>query len=341
MEYGVVSGIIIKGTKSMIRLICLLTIFLCSQLALGNDIASVLKKFPEGTHPVGKNIVNKISKTGSEANILNLQRIEISEISSEPVLEIETLETARYQNHALLVIPTEKTVKEGDVVFLTLQARCLSSENEFGDGIVSIEFGGHWRERILRAEYYCGSEWKQYYTRGTVPKDFAVGKAVLRFNTSYRPQKIQLANVELINYGNKVNYDDLPVMPVTYRGMEEDAQWRTEALQRIEKYRKSDIEIKVVDHNGKPVENASVFIEMTRSAFAFGGPYSIMLHGLDPSEFDLYKFQENFKIFFNKAVFPNGLKWKQYFAEKKELAPLVRPWAGRPAWPPAPAPRHS
>lgn len=310
----------------MIRHISFLAIFLCSQLATGNDISSLLKTLPAGTHPVGKSITSELQKTGSEANILNLRRIEASEISSEPVLEIEMLETARYQNRAQVIIHTKQAVKKGDVVFLTFQAQCLNSENEFGDGIIGVEFGGHWRERILRTEYFCNSEWKQYYARGQSPKDFNAGEAILEFNTSYRPQQIQLANIKLINYENKVKYDDLPVMPVTYRGMEDDAQWRIEALQRIEKYRKSDIEIKVVDHNGKPVENASVSIDMTRNAFAFGGPYSIMLHGFDPSEFELDKFQENFKIFFNKAVFPNGLKWKQYFGEKKQLAPLAYQW---------------
>ncbi len=84
------------------------------------------------------------------------------------------------------------------------------------------------------------------------------------------------------------------------------------AKERIEQYRKGDLNIAVVDRDGKPVPDARIAVEMKRHSFPFGSAISI-LSSFDPdgpkagSEQYLKVFAENF----NAAVPENCTKWGQ------------------------------
>lgn len=67
----------------------------------------------------------------------------------------------------------------------------------------------------------------------------------------------------------KAKYDS--VNPKGYKGIEDDHVWRQEAWNRIEKYRKEDINIQVKDKNGNPVSGAVIDVKMTDNEFMFGG----------------------------------------------------------------------
>ena len=69
-----------------------------------------------------------------------------------------------------------------------------------------------------------------------------------------------------------------------YSGQEPNASWRMEAAARIEKYRKADLVVSVIDNYGRPVKDAEVKIEMQRHAFGFGSmvhAIGIVLEGKD------------------------------------------------------------
>ena len=63
---------------------------------------------------------------------------------------------------------------------------------------------------------------------------------------------------------------DAGCAPGSYEGREPDASWRKAAAERIEKYRKADLAVRVVDTQGRPVSNAAVSVHMTQQAFPFG-----------------------------------------------------------------------
>ena len=63
---------------------------------------------------------------------------------------------------------------------------------------------------------------------------------------------------------------EVPKIPATYKGMEEDALWRKEAIKRIEKYRKNNMTVNVTDKDGNPIQGATVNAKMTRSEFNWG-----------------------------------------------------------------------
>ena len=64
---------------------------------------------------------------------------------------------------------------------------------------------------------------------------------------------------------------------VGYGGRGADASWRKGAGERIEKYRKAGIGVRVVDANGAAVRGASVRVEQKRHAFGFGGVFTARL----------------------------------------------------------------
>ena len=71
---------------------------------------------------------------------------------------------------------------------------------------------------------------------------------------------------------------------------------------RIEKYRKGDLTVRVVDADGKPVPNASVHLAMTRHAFLFGCNF----FGLDPANTSPAElaYQKEFTALFNYGTLP-------------------------------------
>jgi len=87
-----------------------------------------------------------------------------------------------------------------------------------------------------------------------------------------------------------------------------------DAEKRIEKIRKGDLEISVVDAQGRAVRNANVHVKMLSSDFGFGGAisarYSFTTEGIKPGEAQ-QKYLEVFRDNFRVAVIENGMKWTQ------------------------------
>lgn len=110
-----------------------------------------------------------------------------------------------------------------------------------------------------------------------------------------------------------------PPTPSTYNGfdttgieriarkMEKGSEpWLQAANARIDKYRKADLTVKVLDSKGRPVPNATVSVELVKHKFHFGG--IISAGGFRPHE-ALYK-KTFLAMGFNAAGFCNSLKYK-------------------------------
>ncbi len=86
--------------------------------------------------------------------------------------------------------------------------------------------------------------------------------------------------------------------------------WREQANARIDKIRKGDLSVQVVDNRGRPVPNARVRVRMTRHAFGWGT--AIAAQQLLAATPDAEKYRQAFLDNFNMAVFENDLKWPQW-----------------------------
>jgi endo-1,4-beta-xylanase len=156
--------------------------------------------------------------------------------------------------------------------------------------------------------------WRRYYVIAKATEDFAIGEMAGTFHLGFMKQKVEIGGIIALNMGSDVNVDDLPRNELFYIGMEEDAEWRLAAAERIEEHRKSDISIEVLDEAGNPVEGATVNIEMQKHLFGFGSFISDYLIS-NSAAGDLYR--ENFLDLFNCGTTPfymggNNNDWGWY-----------------------------
>jgi len=84
----------------------------------------------------------------------------------------------------------------------------------------------------------------------------------------------------------------------------ENEDWLIKAEAEIEKNRKTDMNIKIVDANGNPVANALVKVEMKKHEFEWGGTV-----GEQFSQTPTVRKQQ-FLDMFNAAVFGDWMKWR-------------------------------
>lgn len=105
-----------------------------------------------------------------------------------------------------------------------------------------------------------------------------------------------------------------------------DAPWRKQAAERIEKQRKGDLTVQLVDKKGKPVGNGTVEVKMTRHAFRFGSAISgLLIETPEPGDKDTKMAREIFLKWFNAGTVENELK-PNFWAQNRERGRAAVKW---------------
>ncbi len=223
-------------------------------------------------------------------------------------------------------------VEEGDLLLLTFYGRSIYSTDESGVGSVLplYEKYGSPYTKSLYTSVGLETGWKKFYLSFEVRVDDADGDSYpaygskLAFNLGFEPQQIELADICLVRYPSTVSLDDMPYTIADYEGSEDDAEWRTEALARIDEIRKANLQVSVVDADGLPVSNAVVNVEMTEHQFRFGTAINawMVARGDEDTAIYLEKIKENF----NQVTPESTLKWMRW-PEYKDIADATVQWA--------------
>lgn len=239
----------------------------------------MLEQGPSGT-PGKDTVVNKI--------------VDLENDKFDKVIEIENNQKAAVFYDNQVYWPNESRVTAGDILVLTGWVRNTYAidESGFAKTQFCIESNGDWTKALMSPEIEVGTEWQYFEYACSSPFSREVGGTGLKIRVGYNLQHTQYANVNVVNYGKSVKLKDLTgvsdekVVEVDYRGQEDDALWREEALRRIEKYRKSPIKAVVVDEDGNPVKDADVRFNMIKNEFMFGTEISSGIYG--GSRYDAY-----------------------------------------------------
>jgi iduronate 2-sulfatase len=104
--------------------------------------------------------------------------------------------------------------------------------------------------------------------------------------------------------------------------VEKDANWKKEALHRIDSLRKRELTIIVKYKNGNSIPNAEVKINLDKHEFKFGA-------AIDKDVFNsphTAKYKTVLKTYFNSSGFENALKPKRRFSEAESKAAQIIPW---------------
>ncbi|TWU66588.1 Endo-1,4-beta-xylanase Z precursor [Crateriforma conspicua] len=191
---------------------------------------------------------------------------------------------------AQVSIPLQRKIAKGDRVLLMFDARCVASDNESSTGYAGLFVQPHGEDDRTRYPFNAGPQWQRFAYPFVAPVDHDVDQTKVVIHVASMPQTLQFAAVRLINYGSTIPVRELPTSKFTYPGRDDDAQWRTQALQRIDRIRKADMTIRVIDTDGNPVAGQKVRIRQQRHSFPFGSAVNSMLLGGDASDFPFQRY---------------------------------------------------
>lgn len=243
-------------------------------------------------------------------------RVEKVAVNGQPfaeALRVETLKRPPYPWNITLVTPTSGPMRKGDVLLATVTARRIKSRQETGEALIEVivEENEEEHHKLLELATSVGPEWTVIRAPFVADKDYPPGRAQFSMRFGYQPQTIEVAAVGLTNFGTTLTLDDLPSTWVRYDGWETNAPWRVAAAKRIEKIRKGDLNVQVVDANSRPVADAKVSARMLRHEFAFGSAIQARRIAR-PAGADDERYRQTIEQYFNKVVFENDLKWPRW-----------------------------
>ena len=178
-------------------------------------------------------------------------------------------------------------MKKGSMIYMEFYMRTISSQTETSEGLVIAEVVSNRNQRWDGFKITVTAPqggWVRRAIAKPITGDAEAGEGlfVLRLGAggTSKDMHIQIADLRIVDVGPEIDAQQLPLSKFTYGGRETDAAWRAAAAERIEKHRKGDLVVAVVDAEGKPVANTPVRIAQTRHAFTFAttaNPYFINL----------------------------------------------------------------
>lgn len=229
------------------------------------------------------------------------------------VVRIDLRSTPREYWHAQIRWLTSEPVAKDRSILVRMLIRATSGQPETASGKAELNLQmavPPWnRQAAPLAPSLMLGKWTWIDLPARSLADHDAGKLQIAMNLGYFPQTLEVADVQAYVFPPGVLADDLPKPDCfTYDGREADARWRAEAEARIEKHRKADMRIRVVDAAGAPVSGAVVSIRMKRHGFLFG---TCVNSNLLREDSDGEHYREAVKKLFNVVVHEGAMKWKQ------------------------------
>ncbi|MFZ5891805.1 MAG: endo-1,4-beta-xylanase [Myxococcota bacterium] len=251
-----------------------------------------------------------------DANKIRFQKRAVQGQPFHESLYVEVSEASPNPWDLQLQTKTERAVEKGDVLLATFYLRTEWSREESGEGQTEFifELGRDPWTKSASFVVRAGREWKKVHVPFVAAESYAAGDAHVNFRVGFAPQKIEIGGVVVESFGKRLSLADLPVMKITYPGMEPDAAWRGAAAERIEKIRKAELRVLVKNKAGKPVPDALVSLSLTRPAFGLGTCVPAALITEPGNE----TFKQVTRELFTVATLENDLKWQ----------PLAGDWGG-------------
>lgn len=177
---------------------------------------------------------------------------------------------------------TKEPIRSGDVLYLTAWTRLIrrTDGQAFGAGRLYATQHREGNDKdaspLGQQDFSIPQEWTRIHIPLESTKDLGAENIMkLMFTFGFAGQTVEFGGLTVINMGPGVSKESLPhpKLHLDYKGRDSKAAWRKAAAERIEKHRKGDLRVLVVDANGKPLPNATVKVDMKRHAFYFGSSF--------------------------------------------------------------------
>ena len=249
--------------------------------------------------------LKRLQPGGADAGSMTFALAEDPEVGE--VIRIESAEGNQAWDQGMTA-SSQAAVKAGDVMLASFRIRNVKSMT--GQALVNFIFQGgapdYAKSAMVRVG--AGTEWTQVNLPFLAKGDYKRGKAAAGFHLALADQILEITDLRVANYGPDYDLSALPNSDVAYEGRQKDAPWRAEAEERIDKLRKGDLTVTVMDAAGEPVKDAKVAVAMTRHAFPFGT--AVAVSRINNPKLDRYRAE--IPNNFNATVFESAMKWNNY-----------------------------
>jgi endo-1,4-beta-xylanase len=204
----------------------------------------------------------------------------------------------------------------GETVLALIKARALT-----GSASVQAKLqlaGPPYTPAAATTTLEAGSELRELPVIFRVTEPIEAGRAVLTLFCAGKQQTVEVASIRAFRYPAGTDTSTFPRIRKTYVGREPGAAWRTAALDRIEKHRKSDFEVRLVGADGKALADTELKLTLRRHQFGFGSAVTAELLTADSD--DARRYRDIVGRLFSQVVFENDLKdfgWEPGALEKE------------------------
>ena len=161
-------------------------------------------------------------------------------------------------------------VKKGDFLVYDLKIRVTGERTDVGDIAVFVESAVEGKSGYAGGRIHPTTQWQTMRRSLVCPLDFDAGEMRLSVHLAPKAQTLEFESVSVRSFPAGTPADQLGLEGLRWAGSEPDASWRGEAARRIEKLRKRDLTVRVVDADGNPVSGAAVRVQQTRHDWKFG-----------------------------------------------------------------------
>jgi endo-1,4-beta-xylanase len=229
------------------------------------------------------------------------------------VVTVHTLPPLPWQ--VQLAWPITAPVAAGDVLEIRFDTRCLEADTENGEGQLNLGFQRNsppWTSLVdwssLPESLSISRAGQSVHLAVRATAAAAADEAHLVINFGLRRQTVRIENLAFINHHQTRPLTDFASAHPGYEGRALDAPWRAAAAARIERIRKGDLTVTVVDAAGVPVPATAVHIAMQRHAFPFGTVINNRAFLAPEST----PYRDKIERYFNRAVFEGAMKWRPW-----------------------------
>jgi hypothetical protein len=183
-------------------------------LLLYSILCNAQNRIPEGGVSVyGDAKLNKVFKPAINRGKMEWRTVPIKDHPQiKSALHLTTVNPPKDMWELQIVAHTTKQVDEGDNLLITFWGRKLSTYDDKDPGLVACVFekaSPDWNKSIHHFTE-LDREWKQYYYPFKSIGTYKPGEASIGFQIGTKPQMIEIANIQVLNYKNKLSVSELP-----------------------------------------------------------------------------------------------------------------------------------
>jgi endo-1,4-beta-xylanase len=303
-----------------LRLLCVSVVFLTPfTFAASED--QKLASLPKGISVIDPRGVEALETNGPDAWATFVI------VTGQPftrAARIQTLKRTDKPHHLQFRAKTTEPIKKGDELVAIFYGRAAEPLPATGIAQSSFVFEVATEPYTKSADFpfELSTSWQRYSVPFVAQSDQGPGTMQVMFRLGYAKQTIEIGGLQVLNVSAGI-IPDRPSSPeIGYTGRGVDASWRKLAQEKIERIRKGNLTIHVLDSDGKPVAGANVTIRMKRQAFGWGSAVDARTLLGDGPDSDRYRKHvlENY----NRVVLENDLKWFAWLREPQRAKDAVK-----------------